>query len=147
MPLVMGFAALTTLGISSGALFGMFLGNRLGPASAPKEQAAVGSSAKHAAAEAGNLKSLPPIITNLAGSERSWIRLEASLLMDGDASEDFNALAAKVGEDFMAYLRTVRPSQLEGAIGFQYLREDLRDRARLRSSKVRDLIVLTFVVE
>jgi flagellar FliL protein len=38
--------------------------------------------------------------------------------------------------------------QLEGASGYQHLREDLNDRVRMRSSgNVRDLIIQTLVIE
>ena len=44
-----------------------------------------------------------------------------------------NALAAAIAEDIVAYLRTVPLAQLEGPSGFLHLREDLNDRARIRS--------------
>ncbi len=57
-------------------------------------------------------------------------------------------LAATITEDIVAYLRTVSLAQIEGASGFQHLREDLNDRARVRSGgKVRELIIHTLIVE
>ena len=62
--------------------------------------------------------------------------------------EEANILVARVGEDVVAYLRTISPAQIEGARGLQYLREDLNERAAIRSSgKVRELIIETLVVQ
>jgi flagellar FliL protein len=48
----------------------------------------------------------------------------------------------------LAYLRTVSLQQIEGPRGFQYLREDLRERVKLRSEgRVNDLLLRTFVIE
>ena len=39
-------------------------------------------------------------------------------------------------------------TQIEGASGFQHLREDLNERARIRSGgKVRDLVIQALIVE
>jgi flagellar FliL protein len=48
----------------------------------------------------------------------------------------------------MAFLRTVPLAQIEGANGFQHLREDLNDRVRARSGgNVRELIIQSMIVE
>jgi flagellar FliL protein len=91
---------------------------------------------------------LAPVITNLASPSSAWARLEASLVLDNVEREEASILAAQIGQDLVAYLRTVSISQLEGARGLQYLREDINERAALRSSgKVRELIVETLVVQ
>jgi flagellar FliL protein len=91
---------------------------------------------------------LPPIVTNLANPDRAWIRLEASLVMEGDQTAEVNVLAGQVADDLLAFLRTVSLSQVEGASGFQHLRDDLNERVRIRSSgKVRDLVVQTLLIE
>ena len=57
-------------------------------------------------------------------------------------------LVARIGEDIVSYLRTVSAAQIEGARGLQYLREDLNERATIRSGgKVRELILETLVVQ
>jgi flagellar FliL protein len=95
-----------------------------------------------------NVKSLPAIITNLAAPERAWIRLEASLVMENEQSAEANALAGAIVEDIVAFLRTVSLRQLQGASGYQHLREDLNDRVRMRGGgKVRDLLIQNLVVE
>jgi flagellar protein FliL len=94
------------------------------------------------------LRKISPVTTNLAAPPNSWIRMEAAIVTDRLNEEEAYALTAKVGEDIVSYLRTLTPSQIEGARGLQYLREDLNERAVLRSSgKVRELIIETLVVQ
>lgn len=149
-PTLVSFAiallVVTGLGVGAGGLFGLQVlsGHRSEPAAEtkPATQGSKGRYAEHA-----NLKPLPPIVTNLAGPERTWVRLEASLVLDGN-DKDANGLAASIAEDFIAFLRTVSLSQVQGASGFQHLREDLNDRARIRSGgKVHDLVIHTLIFE
>jgi flagellar FliL protein len=94
------------------------------------------------------LRKLSPVVTNLASPPNTWIRLEAAVVTDQLTEEEANVLVARVGEDVVAYLRTISPAQIEGARGLQYLREDLNERAAIRSSgKVRELIIETLVVQ
>ena len=94
------------------------------------------------------LRKISPIVTNLASPPGSWIRLEASVITDQLNEEEANVLVARVGEDVVSYLRTLSPAQIEGVRGLQYLREDLNERAAIRSSgKVRELIIETLVVQ
>jgi flagellar FliL protein len=94
-----------------------------------------------------SVHALPPIVTNLASPERAWIRIEASLVTEDDSGEA-KANAVKVAEDTVAYLRTLSLPMIEGASGLLHLREDLLERARLRTNgKVQDLIVHTLIVE
>ena len=96
-----------------------------------------------------SLKPLAPIVTNLASPERTWIRLEAlDRHRTASRPRTTSALSAQIAEDIVAFLRTVSLAQIEGASGFQHLREDLNDRVRVRSGgKVRDLVVQSLVVE
>jgi flagellar FliL protein len=57
-------------------------------------------------------------------------------------------MAAAIAEDVVAYLRTVPITQLEGPSGLLHLREDLNDRARIRSGgKVKELVIQSLVLE
>ena len=77
----------------------------------------------------------------------SRVRLEASIVLDGE-SPDAKGLAAAITEDAIGYLRTLSLPLMEGSSGLLHLREDLNDRARIRSGgKVRDLIIHTLIVE
>jgi flagellar FliL protein len=90
---------------------------------------------------------LSRIVTNLASPERTWIRLEASIVVDAEDA-DAKTLAAAITEDTVAYLRTLSLPLLQGASGLLHLRADLNDRARIRSGgKVQDVIVHTLLVE
>lgn len=95
--------------------------------------------------EANGVVLLRPLTTNLAYPSDTWIRLEVALLFrdkpDVETSE-------AIHQDFMAYLRTVSLQQVEGARGFQHLREDLEEQAELRSrGRVKSIMFRTFVIE
>ena len=92
-----------------------------------------------------NVIALEPITTNLSYPSDNWIRVEVSLVF---TDEPDDALADQIHQDILAYLRTVSLQQIEGPRGFQYLREDLRERVKLRSEgRVNDLLMRTFVIE
>jgi flagellar FliL protein len=99
-------------------------------------------------AEPSTIYDLPPIVTNLGAPQDTWIRLEASIVFDPRALLHPEAVAGKIGEDVLAYLRTTTLKQLEGPIGLQSVREDLNERAATRSDgKVRELVLRTLVVQ
>ncbi len=90
---------------------------------------------------------IPPIVTNLGNPSDLFVRLQAAIVLEPGA-RDTAALAAKVGDDLVVYLRTVSITEIQGATGFQYLREDLKKRAiELGGGKIRDLLLTGFVVE
>lgn len=92
-----------------------------------------------------NVLALEPITTNLSYPSDNWIRIEVSLVF---IDEPDQAMADRIHQDMLAYLRTVSLQQIEGPRGFQYLREDLRERVKLRSEgRVNDLLLRTFVIE
>jgi flagellar protein FliL len=94
------------------------------------------------------VKVLTPIMANLAGSPGVWMRLESSLVFRDELPGDADALAAKISEDIVAFIRTVSVKQIEGASGFQHLCEDLNDRVRVRSGgRVQELIIQGLIVE
>jgi len=97
------------------------------------------------AAEALHIFRLEPITTNLAGSTDIWVRLELALMF---TEEPDPVLAEAVHQDLLAYMRTVKPYQVEGASGFQHLRGDLEERAVLRGEgKIRQILVRTLLFE
>lgn len=113
-----------------------------------KQNPAPGSTGEAEPLRAANLKVLSPIMANLAGSPRVWIRLESSLVFRDEIPGDADALAAKISEDIVAFIRTVSVKQIEGASGFQHLCEDLNDRVRVRSGgRVQELIIQGLIVE
>ena len=114
----------------------------------PRSAQSAGQAAKSRYPASANLRSLPPIVTNLASPGRTWIRLEAVLVVEGEQTPDGNGWSAQIAEDIVAFLRTVPLVQIQGASGFQHLREDLNDRVRVRSGgKVRDLVIQSMIIE
>ena len=94
------------------------------------------------------LRKLSPIVTNLAAPANNWARVEASIVTDSLNDEEAGIMAAHISEDIVAYLRSASASQFEGARGLQHLRDDLTERANIRSAgKVRELIVETLVIQ
>lgn len=94
------------------------------------------------------LKPLAPILTNLAEPRDIWIRVESSIVFDDEEIAGDDVLAAKIGEDILAYLRTVSLSQIGSPSGMQHLREDLAERAQIRSEgRVKELVIQTMVVQ
>jgi len=144
------FLILTGLGVGAGGLFGLQMAARLNALAAPesKTEPPPSQTVKSRYPANVNVRALPAIITNLAAPERTWVRLEVALVMDNEQSPEASALAAAISEDIVAFLRTLSLRQIEGASGFQHLREDLADRVRVRGGgKARDLIIQTLVVE
>jgi flagellar FliL protein len=143
---------MTCLSVGLGGLVGLQLLTRMeapSPRKAePRSAQGSGQATKSRYPAGANLRSLPPIVTNLASPGRTWIRLEAVLVVEGEQTPDGNVLVAQVAEDVIAYLRTVALAQIQGASGFQHLREDLNDRVRVRSGgKVRDLVIQSMIIE
>ena len=88
---------------------------------------------------------LAPITTNLAAPDAVWIRLEASVVLDEPQSPD---LIESIHQDLLAYLRTVKLHQVEGASGFQHLKADLEERAKIRSGgHVKQFLIRTLLFE
>lgn len=56
--------------------------------------------------------------------------------------------AAEIRQDIVAYARTVTLAQLEGPSALQHLRDDLNERASLRTNgEVSELLIQTLVVQ
>lgn len=89
---------------------------------------------------------LAPITTNLAQPSDVWARLEMSLVFDVAPADA--GLADSIHQDLLAYIRTLKLHQVEGASGFQHLRADLEERASLRSEgAVKRILIRTLLLE
>lgn len=151
--MVMTIAAVAIVTVIAGA-GGWFLGGFLAPAvEAPKKaEPAAEQAAKKPeeglpmlSAEETGVVQLDPILTNLAYPGTSWVRLEVALLFKEKPDPK---IAETIHQDIMLYLRTVTLQQIEGPRGFQYLKEDLEDRADLISEgKISKILFRTFVIE
>ena len=141
--LIAAIGLVTALAGASGFLGGQQL-RALLPAEKPAAQRMTPARVE---GEALQVLTLPAIVTNLAGSEKSWVRLEAAVLIEGKRAVAAD-LAARLAQDITALLRTLSVRQISGASGFQHLREELLDRLRLRSAdRIRDIMIQSLVIE
>ena len=139
--------ALTLGATAAGTVLGLLLGGT------PDNDIAGGAKPLGAVSETNyggetSLRELPPIIANLAEPSNAWVRVQASIVFDSKAVPKPDVIAAEVGEDILGFMRTLSEAQLGGASGLQHLREDLNERASIRSGGlVRELIIQTLVVQ
>jgi flagellar FliL protein len=139
-------AILTVLAVGCGAGLGLHLAaitiaSDQAPKLSPKDAASLLNY------DNPRVKKLPPIVTNLAEPAEMWARLEATVVF-ADVLPDTNMYTVQISEDVVAFLRTVKLSQIEGPSNFQHLREDLKDRVAIRSGgEVSELIIESLVVQ
>jgi flagellar protein FliL len=94
------------------------------------------------------IRKLAPVVTNLAGSESDWVRLEASIVYKAGEEQNPEVMVAETRQDVLAYLRTLSLAQIQGPSGLLHLREDLNERVRLRSKgSVQELVLETLIVQ
>jgi flagellar protein FliL len=136
------FAIVICLAASAGAVFEMWR-----PAASPAVDKPAESPAS-ASPQSSTVVDLPPIVTNLGAPPDTWIRLEGSIIFDPKTLSHPEAVAGQIGDDVLAYLRTVSLHQLEGPIGLENIRQDLSERAATRSGgKVHAFVIRTLVVQ
>jgi flagellar protein FliL len=88
---------------------------------------------------------LEAITTNIGAPTDVWVRMEASIVLDAPQAPE---LAGIIQQDLLAYLRTVKLYQVEGASGFRHLKADLEERASIRSDgHVKGLLIRTLLFE
>ena len=137
------WAIVVCLGACVGAAFEAWR-----PATPPELDKPAESPASAAPAQASTIVDLPPIVTNLGAPQDTWVRLEGSIIFNPKTLPHPEAVAGQVGDDVLAYLRTVSLHQLEGPIGLENIRQDLNERAATRSGgKVHAFVIRTLVVQ
>jgi flagellar FliL protein len=137
------WAIVVCLAASAGAAF-----EALRPAASPAADKPAQSAASEPPAQSSTIVDLPPIVTNLGAPQDTWVRLEGSIIFDPKTLPHPEAVAGEIGDDVLAYLRTVSLHQLEGPIGLENIRQDLNERAATRSGgKVRAFVIRTLVVQ
>jgi flagellar FliL protein len=136
------FAVVICLAVSAGAAYEMWR-----PAASPAADKSAESPAS-APGQTSTIVDLPPIVTNLGAPPDTWVRLEGSIIFDPKTLSHPEAMAGQIGDDVLAYLRTVSLHQLEGPVGLENIRQDLSERAATRSGgKVRGFVIRTLVVQ
>lgn len=145
--LIIAVLAVTVLAAGAGGFLGILLYSTVETAAKHKAEA---KEEKALPEYAGDLtvKTMPPVITNLASPANVLVRVEASVIFDGPPPQDAEALTTQISGDTMAFLRTLSLRQIEGGSGLLHLREDLTERAKTRSEgRVREFIIQALAVE
>lgn len=150
MPVTAWLAAmggLTLLAVAAGGLVGINLVGTIKEGLGAPAKPEQGEPTPHY--ESGmQLRQLAPIITNLAQPSDAWIRLQAAIVFDAKSAAKPDVDAAEITADILAFLRTLSIDQIAGASGLAHLREDLNERAAIRSEgRVREVIIQTLVVQ
>jgi len=153
-PLVMQAAALlvvTVLAAGMGWLTGSYLEERRDPVSEAEPEGIAPETSQGEQEEAAGsatpstIIQLDPITTNLAEPTNVWLRMELAIVFEGPADP---ALARAIHQDLLAYMRTVKLKQIESGSGFQHLKSDLLERARIRGDgRVKEVLIMTFLYE
>lgn len=136
----------TVLAVGAGALLATL--NLQSPAPSAEERGLAAGAAAGCPMAASNLVDLPPVVTNLGAPTDTWVRLEASIVFDRKRVLQPEVMAAEIAADELAYLRTVSLGQISGPTGLANVRQDLTDRAVVRSGgRVIELVLKTLVVQ
>ncbi|MFG1417312.1 flagellar basal body-associated FliL family protein [Xanthobacter sp. V0B-10] len=148
--LLIALAVLTLIAAVTGAGIGFLLGNTVEASVSARMTSQPGGKDAGALRYSGDLtlKELKPVVVNLAAPSSTFVRVEAALVFKNGTLANPDVTAAEVREDIMAYMRSLSLSQLEGPSALQHVREDLNDRASIRSQgKITELVLLTLVVQ
>ena len=125
--------AAVVIGLGGGAAFGYFvtLGGPTSPAKETTEQAEPRTpSAGRFPNDALEIQ-IPSIIVGLDGEPKTQVRLDLSIIAAHGTVES-GALKNEIREDVIAFLKGLTVADIQGVRGFQNLREQLDDRARIR---------------
>ncbi len=142
--LIVTVAALTVLAVVGGGLVGKLIIAKLQIAKPVAEPV------KPFVPYAGDtvVRELPASVTNLADPPEMRLRIQVAIVFDKKGIENPNLMAAQISDDLVAFAKTLTLSQLQGASGLQNLRDDLNERAAVRSQgKVREVVIETLVVQ
>ena len=154
LPLIAVVGGLTLVAIAGGAVLGMMLGSSEAPPVVAEAPAAVVTEAAPAEASGETVPGshtqvikLEPVVTNVSNPHNVLVRLEASILLDQTKTTELDVVVAQIQGDTLTFLRTIDLAQIEGARGLLHLREDLRERAMLRSPAVSDYLIQSLVAQ
>lgn len=94
------------------------------------------------------LIALAPVVTSFAQPSNAWVRLEGTVVFKDKPEAGYKAVATEIASDAMNYLRTLTPSQVEGAAGLEFLADDLSDIARVRSAGTAEkFLIMGLIIE
>jgi len=139
---------MTGAAVGMGWVSGGYLKQGQTPAPVPAAPENAGTAEKPAEgkpAAGPTVVQLAPITTNLASPSEIWIRIEASVLYDAPQPAE---MTEQIHQDLLAFVRTLKMHQIEGASGYQHLKADLDERAALRSGgHVKQVLIRTMLLE
>lgn len=150
LSLLMVVSVLTLLAAATGGGVGILLASTVEKIVAEKEKDQQPDKQETPLRYTGNmvLRELKPVLTNLASPTSTWVRVEASIIFQNGSLPNPDVAAAEIRDDIMSYVRTLSLNQLEGPSALQHLRDDLNERASLRTEgRVSELVIETFVVQ
>lgn len=151
LPTLLGLFLATLLAAGAGGGLGLYLADTLEQIVAEKIEAERRPDLDPAKLKyTGEMELWPlePVVVNLAEPTDVWVRVEAAMVYEKDALKEPHVVAAEIEQDLLAYFRTVRLAQFEGASALPHLREDLNERASVRSrGLISELIIKTVVVQ
>lgn len=88
---------------------------------------------------------LASITTSIAAPSDMWVRMEVSIVLDEPQGEELPGI---IQQDLLSYIRTVKMHEIEGASGFRHLKENLEERAAIRSDgHVKQVLIRTLLFE
>lgn len=94
------------------------------------------------------VKELPPVVTNLGGEKKGWVRLQSAIVYDAHENPHVESLIPSLMSDITAFLNTLDMSAIEGPDGLRRLQEELSERAATRSERnVKEFIIESLVVQ
>ncbi|HMN38733.1 MAG TPA: flagellar basal body-associated FliL family protein [Hyphomicrobium sp.] len=143
------FLIVTTIGFGAGlAAAWLHAPSSRADASDPKPACEPGAVEKLQFSDAASsVIEVPSIITNLAGENAPWVRLEVSIVLPRDFA-DKERHAAQLAQDFLGFVRTLQATQLTGGTNLQLLKEDLKEIASIRTSRASlDVLIRTLIIE
>jgi flagellar protein FliL len=140
-------AALTLVAAGGGWALGTMLGAK--EAVPPVAEATPVPAAEPTPAETVQSAIVPlaPVTADISSPPGTQLRLRASLVMKAGSTADTALIAAQVQADTVVFARSLELAQVEGSRGLLHLREDLLERAKLRSADVEDILIDTLVVK
>jgi flagellar FliL protein len=140
-------AAMTVAALGAGWFAGGYLKRSEAPPQPPKvvHDKAGAPQPETPEAQGPLLADLETVTTNLAAPADVWVRLDASVVYDTPQPPE---MAHAIHQDILAFLRTVKLHQVEGASGYQHLKADLLERASIRSDgHAKDVLIRTLLFE
>lgn len=139
--------ALTVVAAGGGWVLGSMLGAKEVPQPAAEAPAAPDAPPTPAETDRSTIVALQAVTADISAPPGTQLRLGASLVMRPGSTADAALVAAQVQADTVVFVRSLELAQVEGSRGLLHLKEDLLERAKLRSPDVEDILINTLVVK